>query len=54
VAPLIGGWLAGAVSYQAMFLLAAVIGVAGWGMLHFGVHEPRKVGSAGPIATSQV
>lgn len=42
VAPLIGGWLAGAVSYPAMFILAAVIGLAGWVMLRFFVHEPRK------------
>jgi MFS family permease len=47
VAPLIGGWLAGAVSYQAMFALAAVIGVISWGVLRFGVHEPRKVGTGG-------
>ena len=43
LAPLIGGWLAGAVSYQAMFVLAAVIGIVSWGVLRFGVHEPRKM-----------
>jgi MFS family permease len=42
VAPLMGGWLAGAVSYQMMFILAAVIGALGWGLLRFAVHEPRK------------
>jgi len=43
VAPLIGGWLAGAVSYQAMFILSAVIGVVSWGLLRYVVREPRKV-----------
>jgi MFS family permease len=41
IAPLIGGWLAGAVSYQVMFILSAVIGAIGWGLLRFTVHEPR-------------
>ena len=44
IAPLIGGWLAGSVSYQAMFILAALLGATGWGMLHFGVREPRHAG----------
>lgn len=43
IAPLIGGWLAGAVSYQAMFLLAAAFAAASWALLHFAVHEPRKI-----------
>lgn len=42
IAPLIGGWLAGAVSYRAMFILAAIIGVISWVLLRFAVHEPRK------------
>ncbi len=41
IAPLIGGWLAGAVSYQAMFILSTVIGVMGWALLRFAVREPR-------------
>jgi MFS family permease len=41
MAPLIGGWLAGAVSYPAMFMLSAVIGAAAWGLLQFSVREPR-------------
>jgi MFS family permease len=41
-APLIGGWLALATSYQAMFVLAAVIGVVSWVLLRFAVREPRK------------
>jgi MFS family permease len=43
VAPLIGGWLAGALSYQAMFILSACIGVVSWVLLRFAVREPRKV-----------
>lgn len=43
VAPLIGGWLAGAVSYRAMFILATVIGVLGWAVLRFGVRDPRHI-----------
>jgi MFS family permease len=51
IAPLIGGWLAGAVSYRAMFVLAAVIGVLSWVLLRFAVHEPRKLNAATPTAT---
>jgi predicted MFS family arabinose efflux permease len=43
IAPLIGGWLAGAVSYQAMFVLSAAIGAASWVILRFAVREPRHV-----------
>jgi MFS family permease len=43
LAPLIGGLLAGALSYSWMFILSAIIGVASLGLLRFGVHEPRKV-----------
>ncbi len=45
IAPLIGGWLAGAISYQAMFILSAMIGMAGWAMLRFTVREPRHIAS---------
>lgn len=43
IAPLIGGWLAGAVSYQAMFILAADIGATSLALLRFAVREPRKM-----------
>jgi MFS family permease len=43
IAPLMGGWLAGAISYQAMFILATIMGVMSWVLLHFGVHEPRQI-----------
>lgn len=43
IAPLIGGWLAGVVSYRAMFVLAAIIGVMSWVLLRFAVREPRKM-----------
>lgn len=42
VAPLIGGWLAGAINYQTMFILSAVIGAASWALMHFAVREPRR------------
>jgi MFS family permease len=41
IAPLIGGWLAGAISYQTMFVLAAVLGTISWILLRFLVREPR-------------
>jgi MFS family permease len=43
IAPLIGGWLAGAISYQAMFSLSAAIGVVSWALLRFTVREPRQL-----------
>ena len=43
VAPLIGGWLAGAMSYRFMFILSAIIGVVSWALLRFAVREPRKI-----------
>jgi len=43
LAPLFGGWLVGAVSYQAMFTLSAAIGVVSWFLLRFAVTEPRTV-----------
>ncbi len=44
VAPLIGGWLAGAISYRSMFVLSAVIGITSWLCLRFAVREPRSLG----------
>ncbi len=46
IAPLIGGWLAGAVSYQAMFILAAILGVISWAVFHFAVREPRQLNAS--------
>jgi MFS family permease len=43
VAPLIGGWLAAAISYQVMFILAAIIGVLSWVLLRFAVRDPRHI-----------
>jgi MFS family permease len=45
IAPLIGGWLAGAISYQAMFILSAIIGAISWVLLRFVVREPRQMNS---------
>ncbi len=47
IAPLIGGWLAGVVSYRAMFTLSAIVGAASWVLLRFAVHEPRKMKASG-------
>lgn len=41
------GWLVGVSGYRAMFILAAVIGAVGWGLLRFGVQEPRGEGGGG-------
>ena len=43
VAPLIGGLLAGAMGYRAMFILSAIIGAVSWVLLRFAVREPRKM-----------
>jgi MFS family permease len=43
IAPLIGGWLASVAGYQVMFVLSALVGAAGWTLLHFAVREPRRL-----------
>lgn len=53
IAPLIGGWLAGAISYPAMFILSALIGAVGWALLRFTVHEPRQVNPIPAISDHQ-
>ena len=45
VSPLIGGWLAGVLNYRWMFILSAGVGLVGWVLLRFTVHEPRKLNS---------
>ena len=42
VAPMIGGWLAGAMGYRALFAVAFVIGLAGLALLRWSVREPRR------------
>ena len=42
VAPLLGGWLAGAVGYRPLFGAAFVIGMLGWALLRWSVREPRQ------------
>lgn len=49
IAPLIGGWMVGAISYRAMFILAALFGAIGWALLHFAVREPRRVIQPGEV-----
>lgn len=53
LAPLLGGWLAGATSYQTMFILSAVIGMAAWALLRFAVREPRKILPSQPLSASE-
>ncbi|MCP4540741.1 MAG: MFS transporter [Chloroflexi bacterium] len=48
VAPLIGGWLAGAMGYRVLFVVAFVVGMIGVALLHWSVREPRQ---AQPAAT---
>jgi MFS family permease len=43
IAPLIGGLLVGAISYQAMFIVSTIIGAVSWALLRFAVREPRKI-----------
>lgn len=52
IAPLAGGWLAGAVAsevvgYRLLFGVAALITVAGFALLRWTVREPRHAGAAG-------
>jgi MFS family permease len=47
IAPLIGGWLVGAISYKFMFITAAVIGAVSLILLAFTVREPRKAAATG-------
>jgi MFS family permease len=46
IAPLIGGWIAGAIGYQELFGLAAAFGLAGFSLLHWWVREPREARKA--------
>jgi MFS family permease len=41
VAPILGGWLAGAVGYRPLFAIAFAVGLAGFALLRWSVHEPR-------------
>ena len=43
VAPLVGGWLAGAAGYRALFVVACAIGLAGFALLRWNVREPREI-----------
>jgi MFS family permease len=45
VAPMTGGWLAGVIGYQGLFIVAFVIGLAGLALLHWSVCEPRQAQS---------
>lgn len=49
IAPLVGAWLAGAVSYRAMFIVAGAIGALSWALLRFAVREPRERAGNPPL-----
>ena len=42
VAPMIGGWIASRASYRMTFLVAAIVTLAAWAVLHWLVRDPRK------------
>jgi MFS family permease len=42
IAPMVGGWLAGALGYRALFAVAFVIGLVGFALLRWSVREPRQ------------
>jgi len=44
--PLLGGWLAVTVGYQALFVISFIIGLAGLALLRWTVREPRYVNKA--------
>lgn len=52
IAPLIGGALVSLVSYQAMFIVSVVFGVAAWALLRFGVRDPRAARPAADEASA--
>ena len=50
LAPLLGGWLADAAGYNALFVVALAFGIAGWISARWGVREPRhEKRSLGPV-----
>jgi MFS family permease len=48
VAPLIGGWLAGAIGYRVLFVVAFVVELAGIALLRWFVQEPRQANGTSP------
>jgi len=43
VAPVLGGWLADAAGFEALFIAALTFCLAGWAMMHFAVRDPRHL-----------
>jgi MFS family permease len=43
LAPLLGGWLAGAFGYQRMFVISLIITAAAYAVLRFAVQDPRRI-----------
>lgn len=42
IAPLLGGWFAARTSYSALFLVAGMLSLLAWAILHWMVKEPRN------------
>ena len=53
LAPLLGGWMVDAISYQSMFIVAAVLGIATALTLTFLVKNPRGLSVQEPVPTAQ-
>ncbi|MEZ0396777.1 MAG: MFS transporter [Anaerolineales bacterium] len=51
LAPLLGGWIADAVSFQATFMISAIGGVIIAALLYFLVRDPRPAGTSQPVKT---
>ena len=41
LAPVLGGWLIDLAGYRALFAVGLAIAALGWGLLRWGVREPR-------------
>jgi MFS family permease len=48
IAPVIGGWIASRSTYRMTFLVAAILTLAAWAVLHWKVRDPRKTASQEP------
>jgi MFS family permease len=53
IAPLLGGWMAGAFSYQAMFIISVLTGVVSLAVMHFAVRDPRHLPPAPAAETAR-
>ncbi len=52
LAPLLGGWIAGAAGYRALFAITFGVGLVGLGLLRWSVREPRRTGEPQLVDTA--